>query len=83
MTEPETPGEPPPDPYSNDDDHPPGPREPSTFAREVERLKAASLKAARERERLPQPLFWSLFHSKLKDLKREKELKRLLDDLLG
>jgi hypothetical protein len=57
--------------------------EPSSVARAVERLKAASFKTAREREQVPQPLFWSLFHAQLQDIKAKKREARLLSELFG
>jgi hypothetical protein len=71
------------DDEQNDDEEWPTPREPSRVAQKIERLRRASLQAAQERERLPQPLFWSLFQHKIEEMKREKELRRLLDELLG
>ena len=59
------------------------PFEPSSVARAVERLKAVSFKTAREREQVPQPLFWSLFHAQLKDIKAKKRESRLLSELFG
>jgi hypothetical protein len=55
----------------------------SAIATEIENLQEKVLRFARERERLPQPLFWSLFNSRIKDIKRNKELSRLLKDVLG
>jgi TATA-binding protein-associated factor Taf7 len=57
--------------------------EKSTVAREIENLQSTVLRYARERERLPQPLFWSLFNSRLRDIKKTKELERLLRETLG
>ena len=57
--------------------------QPSPVARAVSRLKSASMQAARERETLPQPLFWSLFHSQLADIKKLKQQKGLIDALIG
>ena len=55
----------------------------SAIAREVEDLQKTVLRLARDRERLPQPLFWSLFNSRLKDIKKHKDLARLLKETLG
>lgn len=55
----------------------------SRVADEIEDLRATILRLAKDRERLPQPLFWSLFNSRLKDIKRSKELSRLLNDVLN
>jgi hypothetical protein len=67
----------------DEDTESPEPSEKSAIAREIETLQETVLRFARERERLPQPLFWSLFNSKIKDIKRNKELSRLLKDVLG
>ena len=40
----------------------------SRVAEEVEDLRSTILRLAKDRERLPQPLFWSLFNSRLKDI---------------
>lgn len=47
------------------------------------RLKTSVLQAAKDRDRLPQPLFWSLFHSELKKIKEKRCIKRALDELLS
>ena len=57
--------------------------EKSVVAREVDDLQRTILRLARDRERLPQPLFWSLFNSRLRDIKKQKELRRLLKETLG
>ena len=59
------------------------PREKSSIAAEIERLKKASFNAASERERVPQPLFWSLFNSQIRELKKEKKALRALEEILG
>jgi hypothetical protein len=65
------------------EDSPSSEREKSATAQEIEDLHSTVLKFARARERLPQPLFWSLFNSRIRDIKRNKELSRLLKDVLG
>ena len=65
------------------DDEDEGLPEKSKLAQEIERLKTVTIKATKERERLPQPLFWALFKSKLKELKDEKHNKRVVDEVLG
>jgi hypothetical protein len=55
----------------------------SQTAKEIADLQERILRLARDRERLPQPLFWSLFNSRIQEIKKEKELKRLLSDVLG
>lgn len=53
----------------------------SEISRRLERLKVATVDAARSRERLPQPLFWSLFRSEIEELRQQKELRRLLQSV--
>lgn len=55
----------------------------SAVAREIAELQETILRLARDRERLPQPLFWSLFNSRLEDIKRHKESERALKSALG
>ena len=57
-------------------------KEASYVAREIQRIKSATIEAAEKRDRLPQPLFWSLFHSALKEVRDAKKRKRDLADLL-
>ena len=59
------------------------PLERTAIAREVSSLQDTVLRLARDRERLPQPLFWSLFNSRLKDIKRHKEEQRAIKAALG
>ncbi len=69
-----------------DDDkveHPGGRSEKSTLAAELDDLKSTVIRFSRERERLPQPLFWSLFRSRIEKARKEKEVKRALGELLG
>ena len=66
-----------------DDEEPLCPTERSAVAKEVGDLQSTILRLARDRERLPQPLFWSLFNSRLKDIKRQKEEERALKAALG
>lgn len=68
---------------ADDDDEPVSPHGPSDIAREIQQLKDATINAASKRGRLPQPLFWSLFHSRIAELKREKAARRVFDELLG
>ena len=55
----------------------------SPIAQEIERLKVATESAAAKREHLPQPLFWSLFGSQIKELraakKRDRELREIFE----
>ncbi len=57
-------------------------KELSYTAREIQRLKTATIEAADKRERLPQPLFWSLFHSALQNVRETKNKERAISDLL-
>jgi hypothetical protein len=55
----------------------------SRIAEEIDDLRTTILRLAKDRDRLPQPLFWSLFNSRLKDIKRNKELSRLLNEVFN
>ena len=66
---------------NNDEDEVVEAPQPSAIAKAIETLKRASVDAAASRERLPQPLFWSLFNSRLKEIKREKLVDRTLRDV--
>ncbi len=61
----------------------PVPKGPTEIAVEIKRLRDATLDAARKREFLPQPLFWSLFHTELKRLKSEREQIRAIEEALS
>jgi hypothetical protein len=52
----------------------------SYVAGQVQVLKDTVLRLAAERERLPQPLFWSLFNTRLSAIRKEKALKRAVDE---
>jgi hypothetical protein len=52
----------------------------SIVAQRVADLKNSTLQAVAKRERLPQQLFWSLFSSRLDEIKREKERTRRLTE---
>jgi hypothetical protein len=58
-------------------------RAPSPIAKEIQRLKEKTIQATRDRERLPQPLFWSLFRSQLDLIREEKRMKRAVDLVFG
>ena len=62
---------------SPDDTH-----EPSAVAKRISRLKNASLSAIGKRERLAQPLFWSLFQSEIEEIRKKKSEERLLRKIL-
>ena len=55
----------------------------SDVAEAVERLKHATVTAAQKRDRLPQPLFWSLFASEIEAIREKKAAKRIVHSLLG
>jgi hypothetical protein len=55
---------------------------PSKLSRDVQRLKEVVFRQAAKRERLPQELFWSLFHSEIDAIKRNKEKQRVIRKLL-
>ncbi|MFN8389668.1 MAG: hypothetical protein U0136_05205 [Bdellovibrionota bacterium] len=50
----------------------------SDLSSKLDRLKSATLKVVHARERLPQPLFWSLFHAELDSIKRKRKKQREL-----
>lgn len=54
----------------------------SQIANDIARLKNQSLRALSIRGRLPQPLFWSLFNCEIKRLRRKKEQREMLKELL-
>ena len=66
----------------DDCDDTPG-KEPSAVARDIENLQATVKRLASEREVLPQPLFWSLFHTRLASIKKQKEISRVVSEVLG
>ena len=53
----------------------------SPIAEAVSRLKDASFDAAKRREKLPQPLFWSLFNIQISEIRRKKEIQRAFSDI--
>ena len=66
----------------DDDSEVPTPVERSATARDVSKLQETIRRLIDEREVLPQPLFWSLFNSRLSDIKKQKEVSRLLRQTL-
>lgn len=56
-------------------------QQPSSIAQKLEQIKELTLAAAQKRSHLPQPLFWSLFHAQLAEVKREKKALRELEEL--
>lgn len=66
----------------SDDDNTPEVPVPPTLAEKLKRIQRVTVDAFDRRGRVPQPLFWSLFHSEIKQLRKEKELKRVLDEIL-
>ncbi len=67
----------------SDESEPLEPREKSAVAQDIERLKSTVTRLAAEREVLPQPLFWSLFHTRLSAIRKQKEISRVVEDALG
>ncbi len=55
----------------------------SPLAEELQDLKSTILRVASERERLPQPLFWSLFRSRIDAIRKAKEVERVIAEELG
>ena len=51
----------------------------SAVAEDLADLKSTVTKLVEARERLPQPMFWSLFNARINDIKKHKELERLLN----
>lgn len=49
---------------------------PSEIASRIQKLKDSSLAVIQRRERVPQPLFWSLFHLELKEVREMRKQKR-------
>lgn len=48
------------------------------LARKVGRLKESSFRLASQREKLPVPLFWSVFHLEIDSIKKEKHRSRMI-----
>jgi hypothetical protein len=59
------------------------PKERSAVAANIDNLQATVRRLAEEREVLPQPLFWSLFHTRLASIKKQKEIARVVSEALG
>ena len=59
------------------------PRERSVVAANIDNLQATVKRLAEEREVLPQLLFWSLFHTRLASIKKQKEIERVVGEALG
>jgi hypothetical protein len=68
----------------NDDeaDEIPAVEQRSDVAEDLADLHSTVVKLAKAREQLPQPLFWSLFHSRLRGIKKHKQLSRTLNTAL-
>jgi hypothetical protein len=67
----------------DDEGEPCAATEKSSIAKEIEGLQSTILRLARDRERLPQPLFWSLFNSRIREIKQSKEVRRVLQEAFG
>lgn len=66
-----------------DDDSLPKPVNRSAIADDLASLQSVVRKLSEERERLPQPFFWSLFSARLASIKKQKEIERTLAAVLG
>jgi hypothetical protein len=66
----------------DDDDNTPSQVERSAVAVDIEKLQKTVLRLANEREVLPQPLFWSLFHTRLENIRKQKHIERTLKECL-
>jgi hypothetical protein len=55
----------------------------SHLAEELQELKSTILRVASERERLPQPLFWSLFRTRIDAIRKAKEVERVIAEELN
>lgn len=69
-------------PAELEDDEPGEASAPSAIAREVKRIKDETILALERRERLPQPLFWSLFGHAIGRVKQKKRAAREARELL-
>lgn len=56
---------------------------PTDTARELQELKRRILETLAKREIVPQPLFWSLFLTRLQAIKDRRAAERLLEELLA
>jgi hypothetical protein len=61
-----------------DDETPSAAPGPTELAAKLSRLRDVALKAAEARTRLPVPLFWSLFHSQVRDVRKVRDRERKL-----
>jgi hypothetical protein len=55
----------------------------SAIAEEVRALELAISRSVSKRERMPQPTFWFLFHKRIEEIKKKRELQRKVDEILG
>jgi hypothetical protein len=63
----------------NDDEiEDPVPLQRSAVADDIANLQKTVQRLSTEREVLPQPLFWSLFHARLESIRKQKEVDRTL-----
>ena len=54
-----------------------GAAERTYVADRLDRLKRATLNVVNRRERLPQPLFWSLFHTEVDEIRKKRKQERV------
>lgn len=67
----------------HEDEETPTPKAPTPIASDIRKLKEATLAALGKRDFVPQPLFWSLFHSELDKLRRERARIRKIEEALS
>jgi hypothetical protein len=67
------------DPDSEDETNAQCATERSAVAHDLANLKSTITRLVEDRERLPQPMFWSLFNARINDIKKQKELERVIN----
>lgn len=67
------------DPESEDESSVQCSTERSAVAQDLADLKSTITRLVEDRERLPQPMFWSLFNARINDIKKQKELERVIN----
>ena len=55
---------------------------PSSLAQVISELKKAAFRATDERQRLPQPMFWSVFNLRINEIRNKKKLQRFVRETL-
>jgi TATA-binding protein-associated factor Taf7 len=67
------------DPHCEDESNEQCATERSALAEDLANLKNTITRLVENRERLPQPMFWSLFNARINDIKKQKELERVVN----